>query len=80
MNCDTLSTGIRVVALWVEGSRLHTLHAAQGPRTQIIGVWGPNALKPYYLGPIYPYIVPLYPCISPYNPFKGTLLFGSLDP
>ena len=38
-------------------------------------------LKPYYLHPIYPYIVPTYPYGYPHNnPFKGTLLFGSLDP
>ena len=60
----------------------------EGPRTQINRVLGPKyhningiwALNPYYLGPIYPYIVPIYPYIPPITPFKGTLLFGSLDP
>ena len=37
------------------------------------------ALKPYYLGPIYPYII-IHPYISPYKSYSGTLSFGSLDP
>ena len=49
-----------------------------GPKYfNINGIW---ALKSHYLGPLYPFIVPMYPYIYPLNPFKGTLLFGSLDP
>ena len=36
-------------------------------------------LKPYYLGPIYPYIVPIHPYIVPYNPFKRELEFPGSD-
>ena len=42
----------------------------------INGIW---ALKIYYLGPIYPYLVPIYiyiyiyPYKPPYKPLKGTL-------
>ena len=36
--------------------------------------------KTLLFGSLDPYIVPIDPYISPYQPFKGTLLLGSLDP